>query len=115
MSELERLIAPLGLAQRYLTPRGSLLLGAGRLATGQEIPGAEQAGQGAQYAVTPRGFAGLGMQAAPEALARAFGLTIERVPVRGPVARRRLMAEERAKRKSALEAYKEKRMKQRAG
>jgi hypothetical protein len=109
LSELERLIAPVGLLQRYLTPRGSLLLGAGRLATGRDIPQAEPQGEGAKYAVTPRGFAGLGLQAAPELLARAFGGTIERVPVQGPVARRRLKELEERERQRVLERYREER------
>ena len=109
LSEAERLIAPIGLLQRYLTPRGSLLLGAGRLATGRDIPQAEPQGEGAKYAVTPRGFAGLGLQAAPELLARAFGGTVERVPVQGPVARRRLKELEERERQRVLERYKEER------
>jgi hypothetical protein len=113
LSELERLIAPVGLLQRYLTPRGSLLLGAGRLATGRDIPQAEPRGEGLAYDVTPRGFAGLGMQALPELAARAFGATIERVPVEGPVARRRLKDLEERERQRVLERYKEQRREQR--
>lgn len=113
LSELERLIAPVGLLQRYFTPRGSLLLGAGRLATGREVPQAEPRGQGLQYAVTPRGFAGLGLQAAPELLARAFGGTIERIPIEGPVARRRLRDFEKRERQNVLEKYREERRRER--
>ena len=115
LSEAERLIAPIGLLQRYLTPRGSLLLGAGRLATGRDIPQAEPRGEGAAYAVTPRGFAGLGLQALPELAARAFGGTIERVPVQGPVARQRLKAREEQERQRVLERYREERTRQREG
>lgn len=113
LSEAERLIAPIGLLQRYLTPRGSLLLGAGRLATGRDIPQAQPQGEGLSYAVTPRGFAGLGMQALPELAARAFGGTIERIPVEGPVARRRLKDLEERERQRVLERYKEQRREQR--
>jgi len=113
LSEVERLFAPAGLLQRYFTPRGSLLLGAGRLATGREIPQTEPRGEGAAYAVTPRGFAGLGLQALPELAARAFGGTIERVPVQGPVARQRLREREKQEKQRVLEKYREERRRQR--
>lgn len=110
LSEAERLFAPAGLAQRYLTPRGSLLLGAGRVATGREIPQAQPRGKGPAYAVTPRGFSGVDRKtAALEALARAFGITIERIPVSGPVARRRLREAEEREERRVLERYKEQR------
>jgi len=108
VSELERLIAPVGLAQRAVAPRTSLIFDAYRAATDQDIPSSQPQGQGEQYAVTPRGAEDLGLgTAAWEGLLRGFGLSINRIPVRGPVAERRLRDEEARLEEEARKRYRE--------
>lgn len=113
-SEAERLIAPIGLIQRAVSPRTSLFANIYRGLTGGDVPTQQPFGKGEEYAVTPRGFAGLGVQQALEdAALRAFGVTRERIPVRGPVAERRLRDRERRARQTALDRYREQREQER--
>lgn len=94
VSEAERLVAPLGLLQSVISPRTSVAFNIGRAITDRPIPESQPRGEGTQYAVTPRGFAGLdATDASLESIARMFGLGFSRVPIRGPVAKRRLRGE----------------------
>lgn len=108
-SELERLIAPIGLAQRTMTPRTSAIFNAYRAATGQGLPVQGQRNEGPAYAVTPRGVSGLGTaRGLLEGAGRVFGFNVERTPVRGPVAQRRLIGKEKARQQESIDRYKEK-------
>ena len=108
VSEAEKLIAPLGLAQSTLAPRSSLVFDAYRLATGQPLPTAQQRGEGEEYAVTPRGAAGLGLpQSVLDMFMRSFGLSVVRTPVRGPVAERRIIDEQARLEEEARKRYRE--------
>ena len=108
VSEAEKLFAPLGLIQSTVAPRSSLAFDAYRLATGQPLPEAQQRGEGEQYAVTPRGFSGLGLpQSVLEMFMRSFGLGIARTPVRGPVADRRILSEQDRLEEEARKRYRE--------
>ena len=109
-SELERLVAPVGLVQSALSPRSSLTFNIARKITGKPLPEVQPRGEGTQYAVTPRGFSELGAPlASGEALLRAFGIGIARTPVRGPVAKRRLRGERDRAREEQRERIKEQR------
>ena len=108
VSEAEKLFAPLGLAQSTLAPRSSLIFDAYRLAAGQPLPEAQQRGEGEQYAVTPRGAAGLGLpQSVLDMFMRSFGLSVVRTPVRGPVAERRIRDEQARLEEEARKRYRE--------
>jgi hypothetical protein len=108
VAEAEKLLAPLGLAQSTLAPRSSLIFNAYRLASGQPLPRAEQRGEGEQYAVTPRGAAGLGLpQSVLDMFMRSFGLSVVRTPVRGPVAERRIIDEQARLAEEARKRYRE--------
>lgn len=108
VSEAEKLFAPLGLAQSTLAPRSSLTFDAYRLATGQPLPEAQQRGEGEQYAVTPRGAAGVGLpQSVLDMFMRSFGLNVVRTPVRGPVAERRIRDEQARLEEEARKRYRE--------
>ena len=108
VSEAERLVAPLGLLQSVISPRTSVAFNIGRAITDRPIPESQPRGEGTQYAVTPRGFAGLdATDASLESIARMFGLGFSRVPVRGPVAERRIGSERDRQYEDALARYRE--------
>ena len=92
-AQLERAIAPLGLAQRTFSPSGSLIFSAA-----QGFPETEQRRPGEAYALTPRGFPGLGARGLAEsALGGLTGLSIVRTPVEGDVKRRQIRGREKSK------------------
>jgi hypothetical protein len=93
-AQLERAIAPLGLAQRTLSPSGSLIFSAA-----QGFPETEQKRPGDEYALTPRGIPGLGglRGIGESALGGLTGLSIVRTPVAGPVKRRQIKGREKSK------------------
>ena len=106
-AQLERIIAPLGLFQRTLSPSGSLFASAAR-----GFPEVEQKRPGDDYAITPRGIPGLGgLRGAAEAtLGGLTGLSIVRTPVgSGPVKRRQTKGRE----KSKMQEFKDNKKKER--
>ena len=108
VAETEKLFAPLGLLQSAIAPRSSVAFDAYRLATGQPLPEAQPRGEGSQYAVTPRGYAGLGLpQSVLELAARSFGLGVARVPISGPVYDRRIRSQESLLQDEARKRYRE--------
>ena len=105
MAQLERTIAPLGFLQRTFSPSGSLFASAA-----QGFPEVEQRRPGDDYALTPRGFPGLGARGLAEsALGGLTGLSIIRTPVAGPVKRRQIKGRE----KSQLQEFKDAKKKER--
>jgi len=105
-AQLERAIAPLGLAQRTLSPSGSFLFSAPR-----GFPEVEQRRPGDEYEITPRGIPGLGglRGAAESALGGLTGISIIRTPVDGPAKRRIVKAREKSKIQEFKDAKKKER------
>ena len=81
------------MAQRTFSPSGSLIFSAA-----QGFPETEQRRPGEAYALTPRGFPGLGARGLAEsALGGLTGLSIVRTPVDGKVKRRQIRGREKSK------------------